>query len=223
MRGEDCFRLARARRALRSLRCCVSKRRKTSSAMNVPLSDTIGLHIYRELMHREGRCAANWHVNYGPEALQKSPNPEAMVNLGLFSKFASVPMPLDVQRACSFTETVNARPCPNPLLSALTVCAQHTVSQSASCARRRRCRRETCRNTRSRSTRWRATFRSRSSRSNISVRRSGTRRKRRRRRRAPTSRGSRRSRRGRSGCGTSTISCTRRSRWARRAASRARM
>ena len=63
--------------------------------MNVPLSDTIGLHIYRELMHREGRCAANWHVNYGPEALQKSPDPEAMVNLGLFSKFASVPMPLD--------------------------------------------------------------------------------------------------------------------------------
>ena len=91
--------------------------------MNVPLSDTIGLHIYRELMHREGRCAANWHVNYGPEALQKSPDPEAMVNLGLFSKFASVPMPLDVQRACSLTETVNARPCPNPLLSALTVCA----------------------------------------------------------------------------------------------------
>ena len=88
--------------------------------MNVPLSDTIGLHIYRELMHREGRCAANWHVNYGPEALQKSPDPEAMVNLGLFSKFASVPMPLDVQRECSLTETVNARPCPNPLLSALT-------------------------------------------------------------------------------------------------------
>ena len=67
--------------------------------MNVPLTDAIGLHIYRELMHREARCAAGWHENYGPEAILKPPNPEMMVNLGLFSKRASVPMPLEVQRA----------------------------------------------------------------------------------------------------------------------------
>ena len=50
-----------------------------------------------QLMHRENRCAANWHVNYGEEALKKSPDPEMMMNLGKFSKFASVPMPLDMQ------------------------------------------------------------------------------------------------------------------------------
>ena len=66
--------------------------------MNVPLYDGRGLRIYRELMHREARAAADWHLNYGPEALQKSPDPELMVNLGKFSKFASAPMPLNVQR-----------------------------------------------------------------------------------------------------------------------------
>ena len=65
--------------------------------MNVPLYDATGVHIYRELMHRENRCAADWHLNYGPEALQKKPDPKKMENLGLFSKIASVPMPLDVQ------------------------------------------------------------------------------------------------------------------------------
>jgi hypothetical protein len=65
--------------------------------MNVPLSDSTGLRIYRELMHRETRCAADWHVNYGAEALQRAPNPQTMINLGKFAKFASVPMPLDVQ------------------------------------------------------------------------------------------------------------------------------
>ena len=65
--------------------------------MNVPLQDSMGLRIYRELMHRENRCAAGWHHNYGPEALQKAPDPQSMINLGKFSKFASVPMPLDVQ------------------------------------------------------------------------------------------------------------------------------
>ena len=48
-------------------------------------------------MHREGRSAADWRANYGKEAISKPPNPELMVNLGKFSKFASVPMPLDVQ------------------------------------------------------------------------------------------------------------------------------
>ena len=66
--------------------------------MNVPLYDGLGLRIYRELMHRESRCAADWHVNYGKEALQRPPDPQMMMNLGKFSKFASVPMPLDVQR-----------------------------------------------------------------------------------------------------------------------------
>ena len=65
--------------------------------MNVPLYDSTGLNIYRELMHRESRCAADWSVNYGVEALQKPPDPELMMNLGKFAKFASVPMPLDVQ------------------------------------------------------------------------------------------------------------------------------
>jgi len=65
--------------------------------MNVPLYDTIGLQIYRELMKRESEGAANWHVNYGKEALQKAPDASKMINLGKFSKFASVPMPLDVQ------------------------------------------------------------------------------------------------------------------------------
>ena len=66
--------------------------------MNVPLTDGIGLRIYKELMHRESNCAAMWHVNYGPEALQKPPDPAMMMNLGQFTKRASVPMPLDVQR-----------------------------------------------------------------------------------------------------------------------------
>lgn len=65
--------------------------------MNVPLYDAIGLRIYRELMHREGRAAADWRRNYGPEAIAQPPDPSMMVNLGKFSKFASVPMPLDVQ------------------------------------------------------------------------------------------------------------------------------
>lgn len=65
--------------------------------MNIPLQDSMGLQIYRELMHRESRCAANWHFEYGPDALQKPPDPNSMINLGKFSKFASVPMPLDVQ------------------------------------------------------------------------------------------------------------------------------
>ena len=61
--------------------------------MNVPLTDGIGLRIYKELMHRESNCAAMWHVNYGPEALQKPPDPAMMMNLGQFTKRASVPMP----------------------------------------------------------------------------------------------------------------------------------
>lgn len=65
--------------------------------MNVPLYDATGLRIYRELMGRETRCATNWHSNYGPEALQRKPNPLLMENLGRFEKYASVPMPLDVQ------------------------------------------------------------------------------------------------------------------------------
>lgn len=65
--------------------------------MNVPLYDATGLRIYRELMHREQRCSTLWRGNYGPEALQRKPDPELMQNLGKFEKFASVPMPLDVQ------------------------------------------------------------------------------------------------------------------------------
>ena len=65
--------------------------------MNVPLTDTTGLNIYRELANREDRVAAAWFVNYGPEALQRKPDASVMLNLGKFSKLASVPMPLDVQ------------------------------------------------------------------------------------------------------------------------------
>jgi len=65
--------------------------------MNVSIYDSVGLLVYRELMSRENRCAANWEVNYGPAALQKSPDPQTMMNLGTFAKFASVPMPLEVQ------------------------------------------------------------------------------------------------------------------------------
>jgi len=65
--------------------------------MDVPLYDATGLRIYRELMHRETKCAADWHRNYGPEALQRVPDPITMLNLGKFSKFQSMPMPLDVQ------------------------------------------------------------------------------------------------------------------------------
>lgn len=65
----------------------------------VPLVRTqVGLKIYREVIGRESSCAANWHKQYGPEALQKKPDMSTMINLGKFSKFASVPMPLDVQR-----------------------------------------------------------------------------------------------------------------------------
>lgn len=65
--------------------------------MNVPLYDATGLRIYRELMGRETRCATSWHSNYGPEALQRTPDPTLMQNLGKFEKYSSVPMPLDVQ------------------------------------------------------------------------------------------------------------------------------
>ena len=54
--------------------------------MNVPLYDSTGLRVYRELMHRENSCAANWHVQYGPEALQRPPDLNAMMNLGKFAK-----------------------------------------------------------------------------------------------------------------------------------------
>ena len=66
--------------------------------MNVPLYDGMGLRIYRELMNREAKAAADWHFNYGPEALHKPLDPSTMINLGKFSKRASVPMPLDIQR-----------------------------------------------------------------------------------------------------------------------------
>ena len=87
------------RHAKQPFRSTSRERRTPSLAMNVPLYDGMGLRIYRELMHRESRCAADWHVNYGPEALQRNPDPMTMINLGKFSKFAAVPMPIDVQRA----------------------------------------------------------------------------------------------------------------------------
>ena len=65
--------------------------------MNVPLNDAIGLRIYRELMHRESNCSATWQLNFGKEALSKAPPPETMINLGKFSKFSAVPMPLAMQ------------------------------------------------------------------------------------------------------------------------------
>ena len=46
--------------------------------MNVPLQDSIGLRIYRELMNREFRSAGEWHRNYGPDALQRAPDPMTM-------------------------------------------------------------------------------------------------------------------------------------------------
>jgi len=66
-------------------------------SMNVPLHNDIGLRVYRELVSRELRSVANWDKNYGTEALQRSPDANEMQNLGKFEKFASMPMPLDVQ------------------------------------------------------------------------------------------------------------------------------
>jgi len=65
--------------------------------MNVPLTDSLGLCIYRELMHREQNALATWHLTYGPEAINKAPNPDSMLNMGKFSKISSMPMPLNVQ------------------------------------------------------------------------------------------------------------------------------
>ena len=67
------------------------------SIMNVPLTDSLGLCIYRELMHREQNALATWHLTYGPEAINKAPNPDSMLNMGKFSKISSMPMPLSVQ------------------------------------------------------------------------------------------------------------------------------
>ena len=65
--------------------------------MNVPIDNSMGLRIYRELMHREGKSAAMWNLSYGPEALSKPPDPQVMLNLGKFAKFSAVHMPLDAQ------------------------------------------------------------------------------------------------------------------------------
>ena len=78
--------------------------------MNVPLYDGLGLRIYRELMNREAKAATDWAFHYGPEALQKPPDPNMMINLGKFSKRASVPMPLDVQRAPALTRSFTTLP-----------------------------------------------------------------------------------------------------------------
>ena len=82
------------------VRACFLVLRRTFpplGAMNVPLTDSRGLFIYRELMNREQSAAGNWHLKYGPEALMQTPDPSSMVNLGNFQKLASVPMPLEMQ------------------------------------------------------------------------------------------------------------------------------
>lgn len=115
----------------------------------MPLYDGLGLRIYRELMHRETSCAANWHVDYGPEALQKTPDPATMINLGKFSKRVSVPMPLDVQRTL-FIRTAPLRT--RRALHQLTLISLLSVLQSASSARRGVRSRQRSRGTRRRHT-----------------------------------------------------------------------
>ena len=56
-----------------------------------------GLQVYRELVNRELRSVAQWERQYGKAALLRQPDPREMQNLGKFEKFASMPMPLEVQ------------------------------------------------------------------------------------------------------------------------------
>ena len=67
--------------------------------MNVPLQDSMGLRIYRELMHRENRCAAVWHHNYGPEALRRRPAVDDQP--GQVQQVRDVPMPWTCRCASS--------------------------------------------------------------------------------------------------------------------------
>ncbi|KOO31564.1 hypothetical protein Ctob_013849 [Chrysochromulina tobinii] len=65
--------------------------------MNVPIDNSIGLRVYRELMAKEAKGPAVWAMTYGIEALQKPPDPQMLLNLGKFSKYSSMHMPLEVQ------------------------------------------------------------------------------------------------------------------------------
>jgi hypothetical protein len=63
----------------------------------VPIENSIGLRVYRELMAKEAKGPAVWAMTYGIEALQKPPDPQMLLNLGKFSKYSSMHMPLEVQ------------------------------------------------------------------------------------------------------------------------------
>jgi len=61
------------------------------------ISTSAGLSVYRELMGREQRSGLDWELNYGKDALMKTPDPQMMLNLGKFAKFSAVPLPLGSQ------------------------------------------------------------------------------------------------------------------------------
>ena len=69
----------------------------TTSMSCAEISTSAGLSVYRELMGREQRSGLDWELNYGKDALMKTPDPQMMLNLGKFAKFSAVPLPLGSQ------------------------------------------------------------------------------------------------------------------------------
>ena len=106
--------------------------------MNVPLNDKIGLAIYREAIYREGRCAAQWYENYGPDALQRTPDPMTMINLGKFSKVRRGTRTRRDRRSCSFPSlgvALSARACTPTDAHLRLACIDSAVCQCANAAR----------------------------------------------------------------------------------------
>lgn len=62
-----------------------------------PIDTSDGLRRFRELMNKEKGSSAMWDHHYGPKALLSTPDPQAMINLGAFSKRANVPLPVAAQ------------------------------------------------------------------------------------------------------------------------------
>lgn len=46
--------------------------------MNVGLETIQGLNIYKELLGRESKCAAQWNIDFGPEQQLKGPPPSKL-------------------------------------------------------------------------------------------------------------------------------------------------
>jgi len=78
-------------------RCLLAAPSTLAPMCNIPLTDIRGLLVYRELMHREGSAAAIWDSTFGAKALTRKPDSDTLINLGKFSKFQSMKMPLDMQ------------------------------------------------------------------------------------------------------------------------------